>query len=771
MQIFDDKKRRVGVVEGFKNRSVTKTLSSGDKQLVFDYPANGDKVALLKAENYIRTKEDEYVIKQIEYQGDFNRYTAALNVEDLEGGGFPYGFASKEQTIRACLEFAFEGTGWKVGVCTITKKRTIDIDDSATAWDVLQECLKTYRVECLIHTLTKTIDIYEQIGQDRGAYIMEGLNLRKLTLKEDTYDFYTRIHPFGKDGIEITWINGKHYLENYQYSDKVKTYVWKDERYTNTTSLIEDAQAKLEEMSRPYKAYTADVLDLARASEEFADILDYGIGDTVTLISKSMGVKEKMRIVKIVEYDDSEKNTAELSSARLTFAQIQQEETAAAKAEAADIANRATKKTLEDYSTTEEIETKITASKEEIELGVMNTLESYYDKTETDAQIELSKGEIELSVSQTYQTKEDMEEYSTKEEVEAAIKINSDKIDLKVSKGDVSGQISVETGEVNISGNRMQIQSDNFKLNKTGEVEAKGKFTTKQVQGSDTFGSVLGDAGIRILKNGSEVGRVESGSVNASNQNLSGLGIKAVNVITINNGSTIGYIFNPTGVIGGYTERNIMQGGLRCGGDLSVERVKLRNEAYLGYASYDNVESLTSSGGFYAYGSIGCQGTKYRVVETENYGKVGLNALETPSAYFADIGAGIIGDDGKCYIMIDSEFRETISRDHEIYIQITTIGEGYAKVEEKNTDEIIVSGKEGTRFDWIMFAKQKNYETDRLERVRMDDPKIDYDDFIFSGDGVSASVSEDYMHDMEKNYDELADQYLINYEKELSGYD
>lgn len=434
MQIYDDEKRRVGVVEGFKNRSVTKTLSSGDKTLVFDYPANGDKVALLKAEYYIRTKDDEYVIKQIEYKGDFNRYTAVLNVEDLEDGGFPYGFASKEQTIRACLEFAFKGTGWKVGICTITKKRTIDIDDSATAWDVLQECLKTYRVECLIHTLTKTIDIYEQIGQDRGAYIMAGLNLRKLTLKEDTYDFYTRIHPFGKDGIEITWLNGKHYLENYQYSDKVKTYVWKDERYTNTTSLIEDAQAKLEEMSRPYKAYTADVLDLARASEDFADILDYGIGDTVTLISKSMGVKEKMRIVKIVEYDDSEKNTAELSSARLTFAQIQQEETAAAKEEAVDIANRATKKTLEDYSTTEEIETKITASKEEIELGVMHTLESYYDKTETDALIELSKGEIELSVSQTYQTKAAMGDYSTTKETQSLIDIAIDGIELAVSE-------------------------------------------------------------------------------------------------------------------------------------------------------------------------------------------------------------------------------------------------------------------------------------------------------------------------------------------------
>ena len=279
MQILDDKKRRVAILEGFKNRSVTKTLSSGDKTLVFDYPANGDKTALLKAEYYIRTKDEEYVIKQIERQGDFNRYTAVLNVEELENGGFPYGFASQEQTIRACLEFAFEGTGWKIGACNITKRRTIDIDDSATPWDVLQECLKTYRAECLIHSLTKTIDIYEQIGQDRGRYIMEGLNLRKLTLKEDTYDFYTRIHPFGKDGIEIAWLNGKNYLENYQYSEKVKTYVWKDERYTNTTSLIEDAQAKLEEMSKPYKAYTADVLDLARASEDFAGILDYNIGD------------------------------------------------------------------------------------------------------------------------------------------------------------------------------------------------------------------------------------------------------------------------------------------------------------------------------------------------------------------------------------------------------------------------------------------------------------------------------------------------------------
>lgn len=256
MQIFDDKKKRIGTLSGFKDRAITTTLDSGDKELTFDYPASGALVDLLKEEYYIRTKTDEFVLKAVEKGEQFNKYTAVLNVEELEGTAFPYGFESDEQTIKACLEFAFEGTGWHVGTCTVTKKRTIDEQESVTAWDVLQKCLTTYRCECIIHSLTKTIDIYDRIGSDRGCYFMEGLNLRKISLKSDTYDFYTRIYPIGKDGITPEWLTGKDYIDNFQYSSKIKAYVWKDERYTNTTSLIEDATAKIEEMSRPYKAYT-----------------------------------------------------------------------------------------------------------------------------------------------------------------------------------------------------------------------------------------------------------------------------------------------------------------------------------------------------------------------------------------------------------------------------------------------------------------------------------------------------------------------------------
>lgn len=471
MQIFNDKKERVGILKGFKDRKIVKTLDSGDKELTFKYPSDGKQVDLLKEEYYIRTKEDEYVIRKRKTGTQFNEYTAQLNVEELEGAVFPYGFESKEQTIRACLEFAFEGTGWKVGTCQITKKRTINKDEETNAWKVLQDCLSTYRVECKINSLTKTIDIYEQIGADRGRYFIEGLNLKKLTVTSDTYDFYTRLIPLGKDGIGIEWL-GKPYLENYQYSSKIKTYVWSDERYTNTTSLIEDGIAKLEEMSKPYVAYKADVIDLARQSKKYSSVFDFDIGDTVWMISKSTKTKEKQRIVKLTEYPEAPRsNTVELSNATKTFAEVQQEATDQAKSEAIKIANSSAKKVLEDgYYTKTEVETHITASKEEIELGVSKTYETktivdqkiksvndltdeklteYSTTEQMQAAINLKADAIDLSVSKTYETKttvaekiksvndltdEKLKEYSTTEEMNAAIKVQADSITTEVNK-------------------------------------------------------------------------------------------------------------------------------------------------------------------------------------------------------------------------------------------------------------------------------------------------------------------------------------------------
>lgn len=519
MQIFNDKKQRVGILKGFKDRKIVKTLNSGDRELSFKYPSDGEKVDQLKEEYYIRTKDDEYVIRKKKTGVQFNEYTAQLNVEELEGAVFPYGFESKEQTIRACLEFAFEGTGWKVGVCQITKKRTINKDEETNAWDVLQDCLSTYRVECKIRSLEKTIDIYEQIGADRGRYFIEGLNLKKLTVTSDTYDFYTRLIPLGKDGIGIEWL-GKPYLENYQYSSKVKTYVWSDERYTNTTSLIEDGIAKLEEMSKPYVAYKADVIDLARQSKKYSSVFDFDIGDTVWMISKSTKTKEKQRIVKLTEYPESpQSNTVELSNATKTFAEVQQEATDQAKSEAIKIANSSAKKVLEDgYYTKTEVETHITASKEEIELGVSKTYETktivdqkiksandltdeklteYSTTEQMQAAINLKAEEIDLEVSKVYETKTSVTEkiksvndltdekltlYSTTEEMNAAIKVQAEAIDLSVSK--TYETKTTVTEKIKSANELAQSAADTAEENANDETDKKLKeySTTKEMK-------------------------------------------------------------------------------------------------------------------------------------------------------------------------------------------------------------------------------------------------------------------------------------------------
>ena len=501
MQIFDDKKKRIGTLSGFKDREITTTLDSGDKELTFNYPAAGALVDLLKEEYYIRTKTDEYVIKAVEKGERFNKYTAVLNVEELEGTAFPYGFESDEQTIKACLEFAFQGTGWHIGTCTVTKKRTIDEQESVTAWDVLQKCLTTYRCECIIHSLSKTIDIYDRIGSDKGCYFMEGLNLRKISLKSDTYDFYTRIYPIGKDGITPKWLTGKDYIDNFQYSSKIKAYVWKDERYTNTTSLIEDATAKIEEMSRPYKAYTAEVVDLAKASEEYKDIFSYGIGDTVTLVSKKTRTREKQRIVKITEYPESpEKNTVEISNARKTFAEIQKEETAAATEEAVSISNNNTKKVLRDgYYTKTDVESHITAAKDEINLGVSKTYETKTTVTEKCNAAENNANKA---------TDEKLTEYSTTTEMNAAIKVKADAITSEVSKkvneDDFGTLITQNAYNVRVAFNKgssyMQFDSTGITMY-TGAITDNTKRTRFDYNGSHFYrdGKYVGKIGTNTM--------------------------------------------------------------------------------------------------------------------------------------------------------------------------------------------------------------------------------------------------------------------------------
>lgn len=332
MELFDDMHEKVCNLSGIKEICIASTLKTGDKEISFYFRNDNHYAEEIKEEAYLRTDKDEFVIKQIEPSDAWYKCTGTMNVEELEGKQFPTGFKTTEVTADECVGEAIAGTSWTVILCEVKKKRTVSLDSNCSGWEVIQQVITTYRCEIKFDSINKTIAIYEKIGEDRGAYFMERLNLKKLKIQSNSYDFCTRLICIGKDGLMLN-IDGKNYVENHQYSKKVKTMTWKDERYTSTESLREDGEAKLDELSKPYKSYTAEIINLAEAvqdeeeKEQYREVFTIELGDTVHLISKSANLREKHRIVKMYEYPQTkEKNKVELANTRLSFEELQKTE-------------------------------------------------------------------------------------------------------------------------------------------------------------------------------------------------------------------------------------------------------------------------------------------------------------------------------------------------------------------------------------------------------------------------------------------------------------
>ena len=297
---------------------------SGEDLLEFSLSISDEKINLLEEEGYIRTKDNEYVIKAIDPSDNFKRFSCNINVEALVGKAIA-SFDTSNNNVNDTIRLAIAGTGWILADNNITKRRTVRLTNT-NALEVLKEVRKVFRVDIRYDAINKIIYVYEQFGEDRGVYFSDELNLKSFSIPSDTYDYVTRLYPKGKDGLTIASINnGKEYIENFQYSNKVLELIWEDNRYTDVNSLKEDAEVKLDELSKPKRTYQASISDLAKQSEEY-NFLDFFLGDTITLLSKQEKFRDKQRIVKYIQYpDDPSQNSCELGNTTLTFEELQKE--------------------------------------------------------------------------------------------------------------------------------------------------------------------------------------------------------------------------------------------------------------------------------------------------------------------------------------------------------------------------------------------------------------------------------------------------------------
>ena len=316
LELYDKEHENKYPLSNYKNYSIKNVLRYGDKELRITIPINSKYAYLVEEEMYIRNKTQEFVIKEVNPSDNYIEIVAKLNIETIEGKTWET-FESKEATITDCINTALAGTWWQVGICNITKKRTIR-KDFCNSWEIIKQCVKTYRVEIELDSINKKINIYEQIGTDKGSFFMESLNLRELSVQSNSYDYCTKLIAIGgtvdkedgtKERISCT-------VSNNSYSNKVIEQIWKDERYTILEDLREDAQAKLDAMAKPYKSYSAKPYSIGECQ----------LGDTITLISKKNKIYNKFRIVSYTEYpEEVGKDTIEIANSILSFEDLQKE--------------------------------------------------------------------------------------------------------------------------------------------------------------------------------------------------------------------------------------------------------------------------------------------------------------------------------------------------------------------------------------------------------------------------------------------------------------
>ena len=279
-------------------------LASGYNEIVFQVSIRDPIYQYIREEAVVRDRDQNvYLIKQIDAGDTSAKVIAQVNLDDWKSALFME-YSNESDTVVGTVQ-GVAPAGWSVvDRSSVIKRRTIPPSDktgdyNVTALQVLEDCTTTYDVRFKFDTKNKIVTIVNPSGYtSKGAFATRDLNLVKLNYKGKSDNFVTRLYAEGADGLTFASINqGKSYVENKTYANKVVSAFWKDDRYTDAQSLLEDAQAKVDEMAVPSQSYDCDVLDLANTNPDLYGFEDFSLFEVITLIDDAKMVRTDYQVV------------------------------------------------------------------------------------------------------------------------------------------------------------------------------------------------------------------------------------------------------------------------------------------------------------------------------------------------------------------------------------------------------------------------------------------------------------------------------------------
>jgi hypothetical protein len=185
--------------------------------------------------------------------------------------------------------------------------------------------------------------------------------------------------------------------------------------------------------------------------------------------------------------------------------------------------------------------------------------------------LNVSNGYLFLSDGTTWKNVKKLKKITTV--LESSITQNAEKIELKVSKGNVSSQLSVESGKVTISGNRFVLSATNCSISADGKIKAEScDLTGKITATSGEIGGCKISDGVLKIKNANiesiNADKITSGKISTDRLDVSGIAsaneftakyVKTEN-FTADYISALGITVSSANVTGGFSAAKITTG-------------------------------------------------------------------------------------------------------------------------------------------------------------------------------------------------------------------
>lgn len=313
IKVYDSNYKFLKLLPSCRNIYTTETLSTGLKTLCFQVPCQDEFFNIIQEENYVETADYSFVIKELVLEdNDFMTVYCSPNIEQLTGKIFPI-FDVLEKSLPQAYAYCLSLGDWTVDYQSTNLSMVTYQLPRVSGYEMIEALAADAGQDLWFDTKHKVLRVYDKMGSEFGAFYSNELRLKKLIKQSSTYDYFTVLHPIGKDGLTIGLINNdKDYLENFTYTDKYIEKYFIDEEIEAAEILKAKAEKYLEENCMPKASYKLQLSELGEKAQ---------LGDTIQLVDKLKRIKQKQRIVKIVRYlREPERDSVEISNLQADFA-------------------------------------------------------------------------------------------------------------------------------------------------------------------------------------------------------------------------------------------------------------------------------------------------------------------------------------------------------------------------------------------------------------------------------------------------------------------